>query len=86
MEDDSSWENITDWVTFGTHIFDIYNFRGNKARSTTPDKQILLFLGMSSESKIANGQILWIVMSEDDILGLEVTMDDFMFGEMREGL
>lgn len=86
MENDSSWEDITYWITLGAHVLDINDFRGNEARCTTSDKQILLLLCMCGKSEIANGKILRIVVSEDNILGLEVTVDYFMFGEMGKGL
>ena len=46
MEDDSSRKDITDGITFGSHIFDVDDFRGNETWSATSNKQILLLICM----------------------------------------
>lgn len=80
MENDSNRKYITYSWTFSGQIFDVYDFGGNKTWSSASDKQILLLVWVCSQSKIADGQVMSIFFSENDILGFEVAMDDFVSG------
>ncbi len=55
MEDDACREDVTNGVAFGAHISNIDDLWGNKARSSTPNKEILFFFGKGGEAKVANG-------------------------------
>lgn len=84
MENDASREDIANRVTFGIHVLDIDDLWCNKARSATSDEQILLFLSVGRQSKIANRKILRIILPKNYILGLEVAVDYFVFRKMPQ--
>ena len=82
MEDDACREDVTNGVTLGGHIADVDDFWCNEARSTASDEKILFFFGVSGESEVADGGFPLFVLLEHDVLWLEVTVDDPVFGQM----
>lgn len=80
MEDDPCREDITDWVTFSAHIFDVDDLWCNKTGSSASHKQVFLFVCISGESEIADGEIKAVFLPEHDVLGFEISVYDSQFG------
>lgn len=84
MENNADREDVTDSLTFERHVFDVDDFRGNKARSSTPDKKILFFISVSGKSKVTDCNFQRIFFSEHDILGFEVSVNYPFRGQMTD--
>jgi hypothetical protein len=79
MENDTCWEDIANRLAFGAHVSNIDDFWCNKARSTTPDKQIFLLVCISGQAKVTDSSIPTLFLFEHNILGLKVSVDDSIF-------
>ena len=78
MEDDASGEDIADCVTFRVHVFDVDDLWCNKAGSSAPHEQVFLFICVSGESEIADGEIKAVFLPEHDVLGFEISVYDIL--------
>ena len=86
MENNPCREDIANRLTFGRHIFDINDFRCNKARSTTSNKKVFLFVSMSSKAKIADCQIIRFISPKDDVFRFQIAMNYPVVVEMSQSL
>jgi hypothetical protein len=84
VEDDASGEDIADCVTFRVHVFDVDDLWCNKAGSSAPHEQVFLFICVSGESEIADGEIKAVFLPEHDVLGFEISVYDSQFGQVAE--
>lgn len=82
MENNACWEHIADGLTFRCHIFDIYDFWGHEARSSTSNEQVLAFIGICGESKVTDSKLETILPFEHYILGFEIAMNYSLFSKM----
>lgn len=76
MEDDSDTEKIANRVILGLEVFKVDDFRRNIAWSTTPDKEVLFFIAVSSKAKVSNDTIVVIFFPQDDVLRFEISVHD----------
>ena len=80
MEDDTSWKDIADWLTFSVHVFNVDDLWRYKARSSTSHEQVLLFICISGKSEIADGEVKAVFLPEHDVLRFEISVYDSEFG------
>jgi hypothetical protein len=75
MEDDSDTKEIANGSILCLEVFEVYNFRSNVSRSSTPNKHIV-FSSILGKSKISNDTVEVAFLSEKYVLGFEIPMHD----------
>jgi hypothetical protein len=75
VEDDSDAENIADGAVLGLEIFEVDHFRGHITRRAAPDEHVV-FLAVLSKPEVSNNTIKISVLSQQNILRLEIAMHD----------
>ena len=83
MKNNACRKDIANRVTFSRHILYIDDLWSHKSRSTTPYEQVSVFICISGQTEITNGQILRILFSKHYVLWLEITVNDPIIREMR---
>ena len=76
MENNSSREDIADGLTFSTHVSDVNDLWSNESRSAASNKEILFFISIGSQSKVADSRLPTILLFKHNVFGFEISMDN----------
>lgn len=76
VEDHPETEHIADGLVMTFLVLEVRDFRGDIARSATTDEDVVLDIGKSGQPEISNDALVTVFVSENDVLGLQVSMHD----------
>ena len=84
VEDDASRKDVADGIAFGAHIPNVDDLGSHEARCAAPDKKILLLVGVGGQAEVADGSFPALLFLEHDVLGLQVSMDYSILGQVGQ--
>lgn len=74
MEDETQAEHVTDGVIFSLHVLDIDDLRSHIARSSAPDKQVLISITKFSQPEVSNNEVTAAWCPENEVFRFEISV------------